>query len=210
MFLLGLRSVHAPETWIHLKTGAKILAEGKIPRTDPFSSGAAGAACFGPLHVGTDAGGSIRIPAAFCGLVGVKPSFGRIPLSTPYMGRCAGPMTRTVEDSALMMASMAQPDARDYSELPPGAIDWAAFAVEPDFIKGKRVGLLMEAGCGLPLDPQIAEAVRRAEQGRAGVAVLVRHGHFSFTPPPSGGRWWPNQASRRCHHSWRATVETVP
>ncbi|KAF1073017.1 amidase [Variovorax sp.] len=134
----------------------------RTPGGSSAGAGSAAAAGYGPLHVGTDIGGSLRLPASWCGIYSLKPSFGRIPLSTPYMGRCAGPMTRTVEDSALMMASMAQPDARDYSELPPGAIDWAAFAVEPDFIKGKRVGLLMEAGCGLPLDPQIAEAVRRA------------------------------------------------
>jgi Asp-tRNA(Asn)/Glu-tRNA(Gln) amidotransferase A subunit family amidase len=134
----------------------------RTPGGSSAGAGSAAAAGYGPLHVGTDIGGSLRLPASWCGIYSLKPSFGRIPLSTPYMGRCAGPMTRTVEDSALMMASMAQPDARDYSELPPGAIDWAAFAVEPDFIRGKRVGLLMDAGCGLPLDPQIAEAVRRA------------------------------------------------
>ncbi len=134
----------------------------RTPGGSSAGAGSAAAAGYGPLHVGTDIGGSLRLPASWCGIYSLKPSFGRIPLSTPYMGRCAGPMTRTVEDSALMMASMAQPDARDYSELPPGPIDWAAFAVEPDFIRGKRVGLLMDAGCGLPLDPQIAEAVRRA------------------------------------------------
>ncbi|WP_408908603.1 amidase family protein, partial [Variovorax paradoxus] len=70
---------------------------------------------------------------------------------------CRGP--RGLKDTR----HVRSPDSRGSAgRMPPGAIDWAAFAVEPDFIKDKRVGLLMEAGCGLPLDPQIAEAVRRA------------------------------------------------
>ncbi|MGO4392314.1 amidase [Variovorax sp. M-6] len=134
----------------------------RTPGGSSAGAGAAAAAGYGPLHVGTDIGGSLRLPASWCGIYTLKPSAGRIPLSTPYMGRCAGPMTRTVADSALMMQSVAQPDDRDYSELPPAAIDWMAFEVDPSFLAGKRVALQMDAGCGLPLDPQIAEAVRRA------------------------------------------------
>src|SRR5690348_15268334 len=79
-------------------------------------AGAAGAASFGPLHIGTDAGGSIRIPASWCGLVGLKPTFGRIPLwpASVFPGvSCAGPMTRTVRDAALMFSAMARYDLRD-------------------------------------------------------------------------------------------------
>jgi len=57
-------------------------------------AGAAGAAGYGPLHVGTDIGGSVRLPAAHCGLFGLKPSHGRVPVDPPYMGRCAGPAGR--------------------------------------------------------------------------------------------------------------------
>src|SRR6202020_292181 len=79
-------------------------------------AGAAGAAGFGPLHVGTDAGGSVRIPAAWFGLDGLKPTYGRIPqwpASAFASVACAGPMTRTVRDAALMFSAMARYDLRD-------------------------------------------------------------------------------------------------
>src|SRR5581483_1449682 len=78
-------------------------------------AGAAGAAGFGPLHIGTDAGGSVRIPAAGGGLVGLKPTDGRIPqwpASAFASVACAGPMTRTVRDAALMRSEMARYDLR--------------------------------------------------------------------------------------------------
>ena len=154
----------------------------RTPGGSSAGAGAAAAAGYGPLHVGTDIGGSLRLPASWCGIYTLKPSFGRIPLSTPYMGRCAGPMTRTVADSALMMASVAQPDDRDYSELPAPGIDWTAFEVDPSFIKGKRVALHMDAGCGLPLDPQIAEAVRRAAKRIEAAGALVEEIKPFMTP----------------------------
>ena len=90
-------------------------------------AGAAGAACFGPLHVGTDAGGSIRIPAAWCGLVGLKPTYGRVPqwpAGAFASVSCAGPMTRTVRDAALMLSALARFDLRDPFCLPDDARDW--------------------------------------------------------------------------------------
>jgi len=89
------------------------------------SSGGAGAAVaagLGPLAVGTDGGGSIRIPASFCGIVGLKPSFGRVPQYPSFPGweqfSVTGPMTRTVRDAALMLDAMAGPDDRDGHSLP--------------------------------------------------------------------------------------------
>jgi aspartyl-tRNA(Asn)/glutamyl-tRNA(Gln) amidotransferase subunit A len=65
------------------------------PGGSSAGAAAAAAAGYGPLHVGTDIGGSIRLPAAWCGVVGFKPSAGRVPIQPPYLGRVAGPITRT-------------------------------------------------------------------------------------------------------------------
>ncbi|MBI4593966.1 MAG: amidase, partial [Candidatus Rokubacteria bacterium] len=101
-----------------------------LERTPGGSSGGASAACaagLGPLHVGTDGGGSIRIPASFTGIFGLKPSFGRIPVY-PFSGAWSlshvGPMTRTVADAALMMNVCAGPDERDMYSLPAERVDY--------------------------------------------------------------------------------------
>jgi len=93
------------------------------PGGSSAGAGAAAASGYGPLHVGTDIGGSVRLPAAWCGLVGFKPSQGRIPVDPYYIGRCAGPMTRTVDDAAFAMAVLAQPDDRDGTSLPQAVLD---------------------------------------------------------------------------------------
>ncbi|MBW8282474.1 MAG: amidase, partial [Rhizobium sp.] len=71
------------------------------PGGSSAGAAAAGAAGYGPLHIGTDIGGSVRLPAGWTGLFGLKPSHGRIPVDPFYVGRCAGPMTRCVEDAAI-------------------------------------------------------------------------------------------------------------
>src|SRR6478672_7756504 len=82
-------------------------------------AGAAAAAGYGPLHVGTDIGGSIRLPGTWLGLVTLKPSAGRVPLDTPFLGRCAGPMARSAEDAARLLQVLSRPDPRDWTSLPP-------------------------------------------------------------------------------------------
>lgn len=134
-------------------------------------AGAAAAAGFGPLHVGTDIGGSIRLPAAWCGVVGFKPTLGRVPIDPYYVGRCAGPMTRSVEDAALMMMALARTDARDAMRLPPENINWRDLSLD---LSGLRVGVMMDAGCGLPLNDEIRLHVEQAaKQLETAGATLV-------------------------------------
>jgi len=137
-------------------------------------AGAAAAAGYGPLHLGTDIGGSIRLPAAWCGLVGFKPSLGRVPIDPYYVGRCAGPMTRTVDDAALMMATLSRSDTRDAMRLPPSEIDWSA---PGGGVGGMRIGVMLDAGCGLVPDPQvlacIEQAARQFEQAGATLVPIA-------------------------------------
>ena len=125
------------------------------------SAGAAAgvAAGYGPLHLGTDIGGSLRLPASWCGIFALKPSAGRVPVDPPYYGRVAGPMTRTVADAALMMRVLSLPDRRDATSLPFQPLDWGNLQRD---VKGLRIGLLLEAGCGLAAEPEVRAAVEAA------------------------------------------------
>ncbi|MEY4863549.1 MAG: hypothetical protein RLZ51_1644, partial [Pseudomonadota bacterium] len=114
------------------------------PAGSSSGAGAAGAAGYGPLHVGTDIGGSIRLPAHHCGLFGLKPSLGRVPINPPYVGRVAGPMTRTVIDAAMLMQVISRPDVRDWMSLPAQDLDYAA-QLEGLSLKGLRIGLWIDA-----------------------------------------------------------------
>ena len=131
----------------------------KNPGGSSAGAGAAGAAGYGPLHVGTDIGGSVRLPAGCCGLVGLKPSAGRVPIQPAYAGRVAGPMARTVQDCALLMAVLAQPDGRDATSLPPQQIDWQNLQLD---LRGLKIGLLLDAGWGLAVEPETRAAVEAA------------------------------------------------
>jgi aspartyl-tRNA(Asn)/glutamyl-tRNA(Gln) amidotransferase subunit A len=143
------------------------------PGGSSSGAGAAGAAGFGPLHLGTDIGGSVRLPAAWCGLVGLKPSLGRVPIDPYYVGRVAGPMTRTVDDAALMMQVLSQPDARDAMSLPPSDIPWRDLVID---LSGMTLGLQMEAGCGMeveaPIKAAIEAAARRFEKAGAKIVAV--------------------------------------
>jgi aspartyl-tRNA(Asn)/glutamyl-tRNA(Gln) amidotransferase subunit A len=128
------------------------------------SAGAAvcAAAGMGPIHQGSDGAGSIRMPAAFCGVFGFKPSHGRVPYwPQPPNGLIShvGPITRTVSDAALMMSALAGPDVRDMTGIDVPPDDYLS---ELDRgIAGLRVAYSPDLGY-LKVDPEIAEKVREA------------------------------------------------
>jgi aspartyl-tRNA(Asn)/glutamyl-tRNA(Gln) amidotransferase subunit A len=135
------------------------------PGGSSSGAGAAAAACFGPLHIGTDAGGSVRIPAAWCGVVGLKPTFGRIPqwpLGAFANVAVAGPMTRTVRDNALMFSAMARFDLRDPFCLPDDGRDWRD-GIEAG-VAGMRIGVLRKPGFDAPVDWDGIAALEQAAQ----------------------------------------------
>jgi Asp-tRNA(Asn)/Glu-tRNA(Gln) amidotransferase A subunit family amidase len=142
----------------------------KGPGGSSSGAGAGVAAGYGPLHIGTDIGGSVRLPAGWCGIVGLKPSLGRIPIDPPYAGRTAGPMTRTVADAALLMHVLARPDERDTMSLPAQAIAWSQLDRE---VRGLKLGLLLDAGAGLATDPEIRAAVQASADRFAAAGAQV-------------------------------------
>jgi aspartyl-tRNA(Asn)/glutamyl-tRNA(Gln) amidotransferase subunit A len=140
------------------------------PGGSSAGASAAAAAGYGPIHIGTDIGGSVRLPAALCGAVGFKPSFGRIPVSPPFLGRAAGPIARTVADAALAMTVLSKPDARDYMSLPPADIDWTA---PPLALRGLTIGLCLDTGFGSQPDAEIVTAVTEAARAFADAGATV-------------------------------------
>ncbi len=140
-----------------------------LDRTPGGSSGGAGAAVaagMGPLAVGTDGGGSIRIPSSFSGIFGLKPSYGRVPtypFSAAWSLSHAGPMTRTVADAALMLNVLAGPDERDQSSLPASGLDYVK-ALRGS-LKGLRVAWSSTLGFAKVVDPEIAAVAERAARG---------------------------------------------
>ncbi|UIK04423.1 amidase [Neorhizobium galegae] len=163
MLSSGLSSFH------HLSRNPWDLTQN--PGGSSAGASAAGAAGFGPLHIGTDIGGSVRLPAGWTGLFGFKPSQGRIPLDPYYVGRCAGPMTRTVEDAAFSMATLSRPDWRDGTSLPPNDFDWLDFDID---VKGLKIGLMLDAGIGLAVEDEVRDAVVAAAKRfeEAGAVII--------------------------------------
>jgi aspartyl-tRNA(Asn)/glutamyl-tRNA(Gln) amidotransferase subunit A len=151
-------------------------------RSPGGSSGGAGAAVaagLAPLAVGTDGGGSIRIPAAWSGIVGHKPTFGRVPALPPSRWGTlsnVGPMARTVSDAALLLTVLAGPDARDWYALPPDGRDYRVGLEEG--VRGLRLAFSPDLGL-IPVEAEVAALVRAA------VELLADQGaHVEEIPAP--------------------------
>ncbi len=139
------------------------------------SAGAAVAAALGMgvLHIGTDGGGSIRMPAGFCGIFGLKPTYGRVaayPASPAGLLAHIGPMTRGVEDAARMMEAIARPDVRDVFSLPPDEGSWLLDLEKG--VAGLRIGFSPRLGTAM-VDPEIAAAVEAAARLFAELGAIV-------------------------------------
>ena len=161
---------NAPEFVWRGSTDNRLFGETRNPwdvtRTSGGSSGGAGAAVasgLAPIGLGTDGAGSIRIPASFCGIFGLKPSFGRVPFD-PSPGPAettahAGPMTRTVRDAALMLDVLAGPDDRDRNSLPDTGEQYLATLDTP--IAGKRIAWSPNLG-HIPVEPEVEQSAANA------------------------------------------------
>ena len=156
----------------------------KSPGGSSGGTAAAVAAGLGPVGVGTDGAGSVRIPAAFCGNVGLKPSFGRVPaypLSPFGTVSHIGPHTMSVADAALMLNVMQRPDARDWTSLPPTDAD--RLAGLDDGIAGLRIAYSPTLGYVANVDREVAAAVDAAVVELAGLGAVVEPVDPGFDDP---------------------------
>ena len=157
-----------------LGTPANPWGEGRVPGGSSSGSGAAVSARLVPAALGTDTGGSIRIPASFCGVTGLKPTYGRVTRAgvTPLAWTLdhVGPLARSVEDVALLLGVLAGHDPADPTSARVAVPEYAARLGRS--LRGVRIGVPRDFACAI-VDPEVARAFEAAlgERGHAGAAV---------------------------------------
>ncbi len=156
----------------------------RMPGGSSGGAGAATAAGLSPLSVGTDGGGSIRIPSSFSGIYGLKPTFGRVPSGPGFGGWTSishtGPMTRTVADAALMLDVIALPDEADRSSIPQAPEPY--FQAIQTLPRQLRIGWTRDLGYAA-VDPQVAQAVEQAVLAFQDMGWEVEAAHPGFDDP---------------------------
>jgi aspartyl-tRNA(Asn)/glutamyl-tRNA(Gln) amidotransferase subunit A len=156
---------------------------GLTPGGSSGGSAAAVAAGMGALSVGTDGGGSVRIPASFCGIVGFKPTYGRIPLypASPFGTLShAGPMARSVDDVALLLDVLALPDPRDPTALAPPVASYREAVRRP--VQGLTAAFSPDLGY-VSVDPEVAKIVREAVEALTDAGLRVEQADPGFADP---------------------------
>jgi Asp-tRNA(Asn)/Glu-tRNA(Gln) amidotransferase A subunit family amidase len=177
----------------------------KLDRTSGASSGGAAsavAAGLGPLAHGSDGAGSIRIPAALCGVFGLKPSFGRVP-NWPNADIWAarshnGPITRTVADAALLLGAMAGPDPRDPTSIDSPPEDYLAAVAHPlEALRGLRVAWSVDFGYA-PVDPEVRRLTAAAAERFQSFGCEVEAVNPGWDDPsgPASIMWYVSYAAR--------------
>ena len=140
-------------------------------------AGASVAAGAGYVSVGTDIAGSVRLPAAHCGLAGLKPTHGRVPHLPADTMRMAGPMGRSVDDIARLLTVLTRQDERDTWSLPANGVRYHEHLKRD--VKGLKIGVLTDMGFGMKAEAAVRSAVEAAGKLLAGAGAIVE----PFTSP---------------------------
>ena len=187
--LIGKSNI--PEFATDIHTTNKLFGPTRNPADLNCSAGgssggtaAAIAADMAPIGLGTDLGGSIRIPSAWCGTTGIRPTPGRVPVHPTdfawdtLVEHVQGPMARTVADLGLVLSVLSGPDDRDPSSLPEQGCDYGAAARQPTDLRGRRIAYSPDLGGLVPLDREVGEATRRAAMEFEAIGCIVEEASF--------------------------------
>ncbi len=156
----------------------------KTPGGSSGGAAAAVAAGFGATAIGTDAGGSIRIPSALCGLVGLKTTLGLVPVYPPMVVpvlSTTGSLARTVSDAALLLNVLSRHDGRDHQELPPHDTDYTGGL--DDGVKALRVAFSPTLGYAPKIDDEVADRVAAAARAFEQLGAIVEEVDPGFEDP---------------------------